>query len=525
MSNEKRSCIPRGYLGCIVGCHRAAKARGLCVKCYASARSAVKAGKTTWHELVAKGLALESQRAGSAFTEALVKAAKQTESASTPCDPDGMPADGLSEPGSPTDLAVKKQQKEAQQLEQASTPCDLDGGKEIVQELERQGQALIDDVRQQSQDIVDAGIDMPNSADLVPSGIDYWLKGKDEQAETPNAELTFKGVPLVYDPTLARPYAMQDVKIEPRPTTSGIGAMVPPKTEPPEDFAANAPKSEVCQIPGSGIPLEEKLVRKVTIEKPGQIAEERRPEDAPIGPHSGDLMRHEATGENVFPQPEPPEAEPPLEDLWEKKYGTLQDEIARQAAEPKPEPPEVVFPNTEPGPLSEPIVIKREPSEDFRTAFADAKNGDVVLIPNDLSRVEAAKIVSEQIESPEDDAALGSPRCPDDCVNDCDTCDKSSCGGHVVPEPPEDTVEKVVIEHTFEMPPTSRPQTVFTQSDGLGHDVEPFPAPTEPPEDSELKRTISEFEEAGATVVVLPTEPPEEALTVYPWENLPIKPE
>lgn len=67
MSKEKRSCL--------VGCHRAAKARGLCVKCYASARSAVKAGKTTWHELVAKGLALESQRAESAFTEALVKAA------------------------------------------------------------------------------------------------------------------------------------------------------------------------------------------------------------------------------------------------------------------------------------------------------------------------------------------------------------------------------------------------------------------------------------------------------------------
>jgi hypothetical protein len=51
-------------------------------------------------------------------------------------------------------------------------------------------------------------------------------------------------------------------RIKVQPTVNGIGAMVPPPTAPPEgyeDFSANAPRDEVCKIPGSGIPFEGKF--------------------------------------------------------------------------------------------------------------------------------------------------------------------------------------------------------------------------------------------------------------------------
>jgi hypothetical protein len=61
---------------CIIdGCDRASKARGLCVDCYGSATYAIKAGKTTWEALVAKGLANKSMRARSTFSEAMLKTA------------------------------------------------------------------------------------------------------------------------------------------------------------------------------------------------------------------------------------------------------------------------------------------------------------------------------------------------------------------------------------------------------------------------------------------------------------------
>lgn len=44
---------------CIIeGCERDSRTRGLCGTCYQSARNAIKAGKATWNELEAAGLAL-----------------------------------------------------------------------------------------------------------------------------------------------------------------------------------------------------------------------------------------------------------------------------------------------------------------------------------------------------------------------------------------------------------------------------------------------------------------------------------
>lgn len=65
---------------CLIdGCGKEVKARGLCPACYATAIVKVQAGKVTWDELAALGLALPSKGrgripGGNSFSKALAKA-------------------------------------------------------------------------------------------------------------------------------------------------------------------------------------------------------------------------------------------------------------------------------------------------------------------------------------------------------------------------------------------------------------------------------------------------------------------
>lgn len=56
------------------GCHKAVKSRGLCVDHYSSAWYQVTGGKTTWHELAAKGDALLLPCEQGTFFERVAKA-------------------------------------------------------------------------------------------------------------------------------------------------------------------------------------------------------------------------------------------------------------------------------------------------------------------------------------------------------------------------------------------------------------------------------------------------------------------
>jgi hypothetical protein len=56
-----------GPLSCLTCHERLAHIRGVCLRCYTRHRAAVRAGKTTWAELVAAGLALAAQPVGRAW--------------------------------------------------------------------------------------------------------------------------------------------------------------------------------------------------------------------------------------------------------------------------------------------------------------------------------------------------------------------------------------------------------------------------------------------------------------------------
>ena len=56
---------PSGYRKCLVpDCDGVANARGLCVGCYAHARSMIEQSKTTWSELERHGLAVPAKPRG-----------------------------------------------------------------------------------------------------------------------------------------------------------------------------------------------------------------------------------------------------------------------------------------------------------------------------------------------------------------------------------------------------------------------------------------------------------------------------
>lgn len=47
-------------LGCILGCGRVARTRGLCNRCYSKTIGMIKIGEETWESLIAQGKALPS---------------------------------------------------------------------------------------------------------------------------------------------------------------------------------------------------------------------------------------------------------------------------------------------------------------------------------------------------------------------------------------------------------------------------------------------------------------------------------
>ena len=76
----------------IKNCNNDAKVRGLCVRCYQTARRLVKQGKTTWGDLAARGLVLNgmpTKAEASAFTAAFRNQVYDSfqESKQTPCEP------------------------------------------------------------------------------------------------------------------------------------------------------------------------------------------------------------------------------------------------------------------------------------------------------------------------------------------------------------------------------------------------------------------------------------------------------
>lgn len=54
-------------------CRKAAKTRGMCVACYASALRTVERGQTTWAALEKSGMAIASAKQHSGFTKAFAK--------------------------------------------------------------------------------------------------------------------------------------------------------------------------------------------------------------------------------------------------------------------------------------------------------------------------------------------------------------------------------------------------------------------------------------------------------------------
>lgn len=72
--------MSNGVLKCLTGLCRqdaAANCRGLCMKCYSSAKKAVERGEVTWDELVELGAAYEVPDAFKANLERLLAARKK----------------------------------------------------------------------------------------------------------------------------------------------------------------------------------------------------------------------------------------------------------------------------------------------------------------------------------------------------------------------------------------------------------------------------------------------------------------
>lgn len=87
---------------CVIeGCGGASRLRGLCRKCYSSARAKVKSGATTWDALIELGLALPATKRATAFTAALDRLNSQK-----PAPPDEMDVETMRNKGELADQSA-----------------------------------------------------------------------------------------------------------------------------------------------------------------------------------------------------------------------------------------------------------------------------------------------------------------------------------------------------------------------------------------------------------------------------------
>ena len=259
----------------IEGCEKAAKARNLCVSCYSAAVYAIQVGKTTWPELVAKGLAQEARQVRSSFRKAL-KRSKGTSPAkihdpqqrgdtdAMMKTPDGKPESVQgNQPKSPPLQAALQQRRALEKGPPTLHPpiTDVEFGQPNKKRTERESQSV--------------------KPPLNPVC-------KHPTPENPGCDGGLCG----YGCSYYRPEGYVD-------------------PEPPTEQAKAIHRSMITGVdpaqPGQATEPSEKLVKKVMIEHHGQIAEERRPQTVFVSTPITEPNLYREMMENATERPEPPE--------------------------------------------------------------------------------------------------------------------------------------------------------------------------------------------------------------------------